>query len=79
MAYDRKQAAADLVLRLLESGINVDVKGGKLNVTPADKLTPLMRSRLRQYKPEILELNAEWLAEIQEERRAIVDSDSDER
>lgn len=67
----RMRVAVDLVLMLAAKGVTYEVKGGNLVVTPKERLTPGVIGRIKQYKAELIELYAEWLAELEDERIAI--------
>ena len=69
----REQVAVELLLRLARGGVTYDVRNGKVTCTPKDRMTPATIARLRQYKTEVMQLHAEWTAELQQERDAIQD------
>ena len=57
----REQYAVDLMLRIAAAGVSINVKtGDKIALSPAHRVTAGMRARVRQFKPEILNLVAEY-------------------
>lgn len=51
-----RRAAHDLLVELLDDGFQVSAEDGKVVVAPGSQLTDALRRRIREAKPDLLEL-----------------------
>ena len=71
MNEEQLRAASEFLFKLAGIGVRVNVSGDRVTASPGAKLKPWMLQRLKQYKPAIFALDAEYRAELIEERKAI--------
>lgn len=67
----RTDDAVEFLLRVAAAGVTYHVTDGTIYAGPPERITKVMAARFKQYKPEILELHAEWIQELREERIAM--------